>query len=112
MFETLKPNPNQMYGLQELKEARGKTIRDVEYGSIVTPEGYCHSEMIILHLTDGSSLSITPGSNIGNFLEDGTLKGLEPKDCSMDLMPKFYPPGTRSEQALTDKPKTHSERLQ
>ena len=85
MFEVLKPTIGaQSVTFSRLQVVKGKTIKDFEFGYIETPKDVHQAEMIIFHFTDGTSLSITTGSNAWNLSHE--FKGLKPKDVHTDLI--------------------------
>ncbi len=48
----------------------GKTVAKVEYGFRHHIEGVHQSEVLIIHFTDGSIMSLDSGCNVGNILPD------------------------------------------
>lgn len=68
----------------ELAKAVGKEISRVEFGEQDTHAQAHAAEAIILHFTDGSSLSILVGSNALNIAT--RYPGIKPKDFRTDLM--------------------------
>ena len=77
--------------LADLQQARSKTVRDVEFG-----ETENHSEAIVLHFTDGSSIAIQVGSNAGDLATD--FEGLRTEDFETDLM-VFWAPTVKIAQS-------------
>lgn len=75
--------------LNDLRQAQGKTIQDVEFGEV---EG--NSESMVLHFADGTSLAIEVGSNARELALD--LEGLDAKDFETDLM-VFWAPAVHGE---------------
>lgn len=77
--------------LVDLQQARSKIVRDVEFG-----ETENHSEAIVLHFTDGSSMAIQVGSNAGDLATD--FEGLRVEDFETDLM-VFWAPTVKIAQS-------------
>ena len=74
----------------------GKTIASFEYGFDKPFHSEAHEgEIIILHFTDGSSLTIQIGSNAANLA--AKHKALKPRDVHTDLIAIFHPQGFDSE---------------
>ena len=70
--------------MDTIQHAVGKTVDSVEFGRAERHEGVHHSEVIVLHFIDGTSLSIAVGSNASNL--SGEDSGLSPEDFRTDLM--------------------------
>ena len=74
----------------------GKTIASFEYGFDKPYHAEAHQgEIIALHFTDGSSLSIQIGSNAMNLATKH--KRLKPRDVHADLIAIFHKQGFDSE---------------
>jgi hypothetical protein len=73
---------------EAMKDMIAKTIEKVEYGLRDTPSEVQQAEMLVLRFTDGSSVSITIGSNIASVASD--FEGLEPQDVSTDIIAQFH----------------------
>jgi hypothetical protein len=70
--------------MDTIQHAVGKTIDSVEFGRAERHERVHHSEVIVLHFTDGTAFSIAVGSNASNL--SGEASGLSPGDFHTDLM--------------------------
>jgi hypothetical protein len=70
--------------MDTIQHVIGKTIDSVEFGRAERHERVHHSEVIVLHFTDGTALSIAAGSNAWNL--SGEDSGLSPGDFHTDLM--------------------------
>lgn len=86
--------PRPEFKLEELKKAEGKCIQSVEFGE-VERHGAHQSEEMILHFSDGSSMAILVGSNVGNLAHK--FKDMNPEDFHTDLMVFWAPSIRRSE---------------
>jgi hypothetical protein len=86
--------PRPEFKLDELKKAEGKSIQSVEFGE-VKRHGAHQSEEMILHFSDGSSMAILVGSNVGNLAH--IFKDMNPEDFRTDLMVFWAPSIQRSE---------------
>lgn len=84
--------PDPVHKLGTLHRTIGKTIVGVEFGAEQTHPDCHQAEAIILHFSDGQSLSITVGSNVGNLKMSGELK--DPSKISTDLMVFWLNPET------------------
>lgn len=74
----------------------GKTIASFEYGFDEPFHPQAHEgEIIALHFTDGSSLSIRTGSNAMNLASKH--KGLKASHFHADLIAVFHPKGFDSD---------------
>lgn len=93
-FASKEPIPEEK--LEWLKRCVGKTVHRVEFGIEQVPPGgeIHHSEAIVLHFTDGSSVCIRVGSNVLNLKSEGKLS--HPSDVTTDLM-VFWAPGAGDE---------------
>ena len=75
--------------LENLKDAEGKTIENIEFGK---QKSYpkCHeSEGVNIHFSDGTSLFIRIGSNSQNIAD--IYEGLKPNDFHTDLIFNWAP---------------------
>lgn len=80
--------PRPEFKLGDLQRAVGKTIVGVEFGEEEAIEDAHQAEAIIIHFSDGQSLSITVGSNVVNVgIED-------PSELETDLMVHWLDPET------------------
>jgi hypothetical protein len=77
----------------------GKTIANVEYGFRKPRSGVHDSELVIMHFTDGSILSICTGSNAANLSREH--EGLKPEDYSSTFILTFVPAVNPSPAATT-----------
>lgn len=69
-----------------LAKLAGKNISDVEYGS-TEPHPLLHQgQMLTFYFTDGTSVSIFTGTNIGNLWDD-------PSDLCVDLTAVYHAAG-------------------
>jgi hypothetical protein len=70
-----------------LEKCKGKTIADWEFGTVELGSR-CHmSERVILHFTDGSSVTFDIGTNAQNLASDH--KGLKPSDVHASIRAEF-----------------------
>ncbi|HJQ24673.1 MAG TPA: hypothetical protein VKA60_12215 [Blastocatellia bacterium] len=58
------------YSICQASRMKGKTVERVEFGFREDIEGVHGSELIIIHFTDGSMMSVDTGSNAGNIADD------------------------------------------
>lgn len=78
--------PSPEHKMPRIQQAVGKTISAIEYGAEESHPDVVHeSEVVVFHFTDGTTMSITVGSNAGNLSSDH--RDLKPGDFSTDLMP-------------------------
>ena len=72
-------------------EAEGKTIASVEFGATEYPlvdTSHIHrSEMMVLHFTDGTSLTISVGSNIWDLFDELQAASINPSRITTSLIP-------------------------
>jgi hypothetical protein len=83
-------SPEDAHTAKEIRSAEGKTIRTIEFGSVVDhpfPERVHQSEAIILHFNDGTALTLWVGSNAWNLAQE--FKGLLPGDFHTNLIPEW-----------------------
>ena len=66
----------------------GKTITKVDFGFREEVQGVHQSELIVIHFTDGSIMSIDTGSNARNLSD----RGHEPQDFHVDFRIHWVPP--------------------
>jgi len=85
-FPELKVTDNIKHVLEEVKKTEGKTISKIEYGKRESNPKLHESEGLIIHFTDGTSMSILVYSNAQNLASEH--KGLKPNDVHTDL--NFY----------------------
>ena len=81
------PAPN--YSICQLSRIVGKTVARVEFGFRKAHSCLHQSEAMILHFTDGSSLGVYTGSNVGNLTHDH--EGFEPGDFHVDFILQWVP---------------------
>lgn len=86
ILRTQFPRPESKLG--DLQGAVGKTIVGVEFGEEEVEEDCHQAEAIILHFSDGKSLSITVGSNVMHADAE------DPSDFETDLMVHWLNPET------------------
>lgn len=101
-FPKLEATDNIKHVLSEVKKSEGKTIRKIEYGKRESSLKLHESEGMIIHFTDGTSMSVLIYSNAQNLASQ--YQGINPNDIHTDL--NFYwLPDTRKN--ITDNlPKT------
>ncbi|MBI1347236.1 hypothetical protein GC163_13225 [bacterium] len=73
------------YSIHEIRQITGKTVKKVEYGNRKSISGVHESELILLHFTDGTSLSLMTGSNAKNILD-------KPESLHVDFMLQWVKP--------------------
>jgi hypothetical protein len=73
----------------EARQMAGKTISRVEVGFREKIEGVHQSELLIIHFTDGSILSIETGSNAGNLSSENPE--LNAEDFHVDFILQWVP---------------------
>ena len=76
------------YSINGATQMVGKTVEKVEIGSRQETEEVHRSEVIIVHFTDGSIMSIDTGSNAGNF----SCEKHRPEDFHVDFIIQWVPP--------------------
>jgi len=76
--------PRPEFKMNELRKAEGKTIKSVEFGEEGEMKGVHGREGMIFHFTDGTSMSILVGSNVGNLAHK--IKEIQEEDFITDLM--------------------------
>lgn len=81
--------PRPGFKMDELKKAEGKTIKSVEFGEEAERQGVHGSEGMIIHFTDGSSMTILVGSNASNLAHK--FKSMKPEEFQTDLMVFWAP---------------------
>ena len=96
LFPEFAGPPRPEYKLGEIKQAEGKTIQSIEFGEEPIHPDKHQSEGIIIHFTDGTSMTIRVGSNASNLSYE--FDGLAPKDVHTDLM-IFWMPAIRKPSA-------------
>ena len=84
---TKPPEPH--YSIGQLPQIIGKTVERVEYGFREDHQGLHQSEAMILHFTDGSSLGIDTGSNVGNLTDQHD--GLTSEEFHVDFILQWVP---------------------
>ena len=89
LLPTIVAPPEAHYSITQLPRIVGKTVKSVEYGSRSKLAKLHHSEALILHFTDGSSLGIDTGSNVVNLSHDH--EGLDPEELHVDLILQWVP---------------------
>lgn len=85
-FPEFKLTPNIKHVFEEVKKSEGKTISKTEYGKRDSSPKLHENEGLIIHFTDGTSMSVVVNSNAQNLASD--YKGLKPNDVHTDL--SFY----------------------
>jgi hypothetical protein len=81
--------PEANYSIATLPRIEGKTVARVECGLRRKHPKLHQSEAMILHFTDGSSLGIETGSNIGNLSHDH--EQLDPTAFHVDFILQWVP---------------------
>ncbi|OFW41086.1 MAG: hypothetical protein A3J28_15810 [Acidobacteria bacterium RIFCSPLOWO2_12_FULL_60_22] len=81
--------PEAHYSICQASQMVGKTVAKVEFGFRENIEGVHGSELLIVHFTDGSILSIDTGSNAGNLAHQH--EGLKENDFHVDLSLHWVP---------------------
>lgn len=79
------------YSICQASRMQGKTVERVESGSGKRIENVHQSEVIIIHFTDGSILSIDTGSNVGNLALE--VSGLKGEDFDVNFRLHWVPEG-------------------
>lgn len=82
--------PQGHFSIVQSHRMEGKTVERVECGFRRTIEGVHGSEVIIVHFTDGSSMGIDTGSNVGNLIDDD--EPLKPENFHVDFDVRWVPP--------------------
>jgi hypothetical protein len=77
------------FSIVQASRMLGKTVAKVEYGFRVHIDDVHESELLIIHFTDGSIMSIDTGSNSWNLSDDE--KGLRPEDFHVDFVIHWVP---------------------
>ena len=67
----------------------GKTVERVEYGFREDIDGVHGSEVLVVHFTDGSIMSLDTGSNAWNLTDE--YDGLHPEDFHVDFHVHWVP---------------------
>ena len=80
--------PEPHYSINGTAQMVGKTVEKVEIGSGQENKDVHRSEIIIVHFTDGSIMSIDTGSNAGNL----SCEKHRPEDFHVDFMTMWVPP--------------------
>jgi hypothetical protein len=75
------------YSINALSRMVGKTVSKVEYGFREEIKGVHQSELVIIHFTDGSIMSIETGSNARNLSD----RAHEPQDFHVDFRVHWVP---------------------
>lgn len=81
--------PQAHFSIVQASRMVGKTVAKVEYGFREHIEDVHESEVLIIHFTDGSIMSIDTGSNAWNL--SGDEKELRPDDFHVDFMIHWVP---------------------
>jgi hypothetical protein len=82
------------YSICQASRMTGRTVERVEFGFREDIEGVHGSELIIIHFTDGSIMSIDTGSNAGNIADDFGFQGkkeLKPEDIHVSFSLQWVP---------------------
>lgn len=77
---------------ERVKETEGKTIDKIEFGELNPSPNAHKSDGLILHFTDGTSMSVNTGSNAWNLSVE--REDLRPDDFHTDLM-FFWAPAVK-----------------
>jgi hypothetical protein len=80
------PQPN--YSINEAPKMAGKTVASVDVGDRRQIPQVHEGELIVIHFTDGTALSIDTGSNAKNLSQQH--KGLKPEDFHTDFMLEWF----------------------
>lgn len=86
--------PRPEFKLNELRKAEGKSIKSVEFGGEAEMKGVHGREGMIFHFSDGTSMSILVGSNVGNLAHK--FKDMKEEEFKTDLM-VFWAPSIQKE---------------
>jgi len=97
---TISGPPEPQFKLGEAKQAEGKTVQRVDFGSQELPQEVGPSEALVLHFTDGSALALTIGSNASNLAIQH--EGLSVSDFCTDMMVQWLPPDEASSRNQSD----------
>lgn len=81
--------PETHYSIVQASLMVGRTVEKVEFGFREEREGVHQSEVLIIHFTDGSIVSLETGSNAGNLADDEN--GLRPGDFHVDFEVHWVP---------------------
>ncbi len=81
--------PKPEFKLNELRKAEDKTIESVEFGEEGEMKGVHGHEGMIFHFTDGTSMSILVGSNVGNLAHKSNE--IKEEEFKTDLMVFWAP---------------------
>jgi hypothetical protein len=81
--------PEAHYSIVQASRMKGKTIEKVEFGFRKMIEGLHESEAMLIYFTDGSIMSLTAGSNVGNLVN--YENGLHPEDFHVDFVVHWVP---------------------
>lgn len=73
------------YSICEAVRMRGKTVEHVEFGTREQVQDAHRTEVLIIHFTDGSILSLDTHSNVGNLADDIPDLKCEDFDVSFSL---------------------------
>jgi hypothetical protein len=78
------------FSVCQASQMKGKTVDHVEFGFAEVTEYAHRSELLIIHFTDGSIMSIDTHTNAGNLADEVT--GLKPKDFDVNYSLRWVPP--------------------
>jgi type VI protein secretion system component Hcp len=78
------------FSVCQASQMKGKTVARVEFGFAKVTEYAHRSELLIIHFTDGSIMSIDTHTNAGNLADEVT--GLKPKDFDVSYSLRWVPP--------------------
>ena len=77
------------YSINQAEKMVGKTVASVEVGHRERIAKVHSSELIVIHFTDGSSLSIDTGSNVGNGDQANVIR--KPEEVRVDFHLEWFP---------------------
>ena len=84
LLPELKLTDNIKHIFEQVRKSEGKTIETIEYGKQESTPSSHESEGLIIHFTDGTSMSVIIGSNAQNLSSDH--EDIKPNDVHTDLM--------------------------
>jgi hypothetical protein len=91
------PEPN--YSINKAVWMKGKTVASVEIGHRRKISSEVHqSELIVIHFTDGTSLSIDTGSNAQNVCHQ-VANYIKPEEFCTDFMLEWFSHNNAEEAA-------------
>lgn len=78
------------FSICQSSQMKGKTVDHVEFGFAKDSPEHHRSELLIIHFTDGSILSIDTHTNAGNLSDNPT--GIKPSDFDVSYSLHWVPP--------------------